>query len=221
MTWTNPQSEAIKSRNQNLLLAAAAGSGKTAVLVERIIQRLSESGQPLDITEILVVTFTKAAAGEMRERIGAALTKKLEEDDGALADEVRTHVEQQLALLPAASISTFHAFCQHVLRTYFYTIDLDPRFTVARTEELEILRQTVLEDLFLAWYEDKEKAAVITRLTDIFGNDRGDDRLMDLIVQIYDYSRSRLGRRNGCIRRRHSMICLKRRSLTLCLGESR
>lgn len=190
MTWTNPQSEAIKSRNQNLLLAAAAGSGKTAVLVERIIQRLSESGQPLDITEILVVTFTKAAAGEMRERIGAALTKKLEEDDGALADEVRTHVEQQLALLPAASISTFHAFCQHVLRTYFYTIDLDPRFTVAGTEELEILRQTVLEDLFLAWYEDKEKAAVITRLTDIFGNDRGDDRLMDLIVQIYDYSRS-------------------------------
>lgn len=221
MTWTNPQSEAIKSRNQNLLLAAAAGSGKTAVLVERIIQRLSESGQPLDITEILIVTFTKAAAGEMRERIGAALTKKLEEDDGALADEVRTHVEQQLALLPAASISTFHAFCQHVLRTYFYTIDLDPRFTVAGTEELEILRQTVLEDLFLAWYEDKERrpsspgSPTYSVMT---------EAMTDSWILLYRYMTTAavsLGRRNGCIRRRHSMICLKRRSLTLCLGESR
>lgn len=183
MAWTEFQEEAIQSRNQNLLLSAAAGSGKTAVLVERIIRRLLDKKEPLDITEILVVTFTKAAAGEMRDRIGAALT-------AALAERDDSHAERQLALLPSAKISTFHAFCQYVIRTYFYTIDLDPQFTVAGTEELELLKQSVMEDLFLSYYEDSEKAKKLALLADIFGSDRGDDGLMELVGRIYEYIRS-------------------------------
>lgn len=151
--------------------------------MERIIRRLLDKKEPLDITEILVVTFTKAAAGEMRDRIGAALT-------AALAERDDSHAERQLALLPSAKISTFHAFCQYVIRTYFYTIDLDPQFTVAGTEELELLKQSVMEDLFLSYYEDSEKAKKLALLADIFGSDRGDDGLMELVGRIYEYIRS-------------------------------
>ena len=108
MAWTEAQEKAITSRNQNLLLSAAAGSGKTAVLVERIIRRLIDVDNPTDITEIMVVTFTKAAAGEMRERIGAALLKAAE--DETLSAAVRESARRQAALLPSARISTFHAF---------------------------------------------------------------------------------------------------------------
>lgn len=103
MAWTNEQQAAIDSRGQTLLLSAAAGSGKTAVLVERIIRRLLDKEYPIDITELLVVTFTKAAAAEMRDRIGMALMK-------ALSETKDPRVERQLALLPSAQISTLHAF---------------------------------------------------------------------------------------------------------------
>lgn len=183
MAWTKEQQAAIDSRGQSLLLSAAAGSGKTAVLVERIIRRLLDPAQPLDITELLVVTFTKAAAAEMAQRVGAALTAALaERDDPAL--------ERQLALLPSAHISTLHSFCQDVIRQYFYTIDLDPAFTIAGTEELNLLRQSVLEDVFLQYYEDDEKAPFLYPLADMFGSERGDDALMQTVNRLYTYSRS-------------------------------
>ncbi|WP_301859924.1 helicase-exonuclease AddAB subunit AddA [uncultured Megasphaera sp.] len=183
MAWTPDQQAAIDSRGQTLLLSAAAGSGKTAVLVERIIRRLLDRTHPLDITELLVVTFTKAAAAEMRERIGTALTQVLAETGGADA-------ERQLALLPSAHISTLHSFCQDVIRRYFYTIDMDPSVTIAGEEELRLLRRSVLEDVFLSYYEAEDKAPVLYPLVDMFGSDHGDDVLMDTVSRVYDYSRS-------------------------------
>lgn len=183
MAWTNEQQAAIDSRGQTLLLSAAAGSGKTAVLVERIIRRLLDKEYPIDITELLVVTFTKAAAAEMRDRIGMALMK-------ALSETKDPRVERQLALLPSAQISTLHAFCQHVIRKYFYTIDLDPAFSIAGEEELNLLRRQVLEDVFLSYYEDDEKASILYPLADMFGSDRGDDILMDTVSRMYIYARS-------------------------------
>lgn len=183
MAWTNEQQAAIDSRGQTLLLSAAAGSGKTAVLVERIIRRLLDKEYPIDITELLVVTFTKAAAAEMRDRIGTALMK-------ALSETKDPRVERQLALLPSAQISTLHAFCQHVIRKYFYTIDLDPVFSIAGEEELNLLRRQVLEDVFLSYYEDDEKASILYPLADMFGSDRGDDILMDTVSRMYTYARS-------------------------------
>lgn len=183
MAWTKEQQAAIDSRGQSLLLSAAAGSGKTAVLVERIIQRLLDKRQPLDITELLVVTFTKAAAAEMAQRVGAALTAALAEHDDPA-------IERQLALLPSAHISTLHSFCQDVIRQYFYTIDLDPAFTIAGAEELNLLCQSVLEDVFLQYYEDDEKAALLYPLADMFGSERGDDALMQTVNRLYTYSRS-------------------------------
>lgn len=183
MAWTNEQQAAIDSRGQTLLLSAAAGSGKTAVLVERIIRRLLDKEYPVDITELLVVTFTKAAAAEMRDRIGTALMK-------ALSETKDPRVERQLALLPSAQISTLHAFCQHVIRKYFYTIDLDPAFSIAGEEELNLLRRQVLEDVFLSYYEDDEKASILYPLADMFGSDRGDDILMDTVSCMYTYARS-------------------------------
>ena len=183
MAWTNEQQAAIDSRGQTLLLSAAAGSGKTAVLVERIIRRLLDKEYPIDITELLVVTFTKAAAAEMRDRIGTALMK-------ALSETKDPRVERQLALLPSAQISTLHAFCQHVIRKYFYTIDLDPAFSIAGEEELNLLRRQVLEGIFLSYYEDDEKASILYPLADMFGSDRGDDILMDTVSRMYTYARS-------------------------------
>lgn len=183
MAWTKEQQAAIDSRDQTLLLSAAAGSGKTAVLVERIIRRLLDKDKPVDITELLVVTFTKAAAAEMRERVAAALTQ-------ALAEDHDPAVEKQLALLPSAHISTLHAFCQSVIRRYFYTIDVDPRFTVGGEEELNLLRHSVMEEVFLSYYEDGDKAEFLYPLADMFGTDRGDDALMNTVGRIYNYSRA-------------------------------
>ena len=183
MAWTKEQQAAIDSRGQTLLLSAAAGSGKTAVLVERIIRRLLDPAAPVDMTELLIVTFTKAAAAEMRERVASALAK-------VLAETGDPAVERQLALLPSAHISTLHSFCQDVIRRYFYTIDLDPAFTIAGEEELRLLRKDVLEDVFLSYYEDEEKAPLLYPLADMFGNDRGDDVLMETVSRMYDYSRS-------------------------------
>lgn len=150
MAWTDEQQEAIDSRKQTLLLSAAAGSGKTAVLVERIIRRLLDKTYPIDITELLVVTFTNAAAAEMRDRVGQALMK-------ALSETKDPRIERQLALLPSAHISTLHSFCQYVIRKYFYTIDLDPTFSIAGQEELNLLRRQVLSDVFLSYYEERKK----------------------------------------------------------------
>src|SRR5690625_179043 len=130
--WTKEQEDAIYQSGKNILVAAAAGSGKTAVLVERIIQKLVNKDNPVDIDTLLVVTFTNAAAQEMRNRIGAAIEDALENEPTS------AHLKKQLSLLQNASISTLHAFCMDLARRYSYQIDIDPSFRIADNIEADL-----------------------------------------------------------------------------------
>ncbi len=185
MIWTQKQLDAIKSRDKNLLVAAAAGSGKTAVLVERIIQ-LIISGD-FDVDKMLIVTFTNAAAQEMRTRIHKAIAEKLSAVDDS---ELIARLERQTILLSGASIMTFHAFCLSVLRRHFTKINLDPKFREADEHELKILQQDVIEDLFEKKYATHD--AAFLKFTDEFGgNVQGDADLHKLIIKLYDFAQSR------------------------------
>ncbi len=151
MAWTADQSKAIHTVDKNLLVSAAAGSGKTAVLVERIIQMILNG--TCDIDRMLVVTFTNAAAAEMRSRINATLSKKMSEDgDRTTLDRL----ERQSILLSGASIMTVHAFCQMLLRRHFSKIELDPKFRAADEHELNIFQQEIIENVFERHYTDPD-----------------------------------------------------------------
>ena len=139
--WTEEQQKVIDLRDRNILVSAAAGSGKTAVLVERIIQRLTSETDPVDVDRLLIVTFTEAAAAEMRERIGAAIEKKLTERPQD------AHLERQATLIHSAPITTIHSFCLSVIRDHFHVIGIDPGFRIAEEGELKLLKQDVLEEL--------------------------------------------------------------------------
>lgn len=181
MAWTEEQQAAIDSRGQNLLLSAAAGSGKTAVLVERIIGRLLDPDAPVEITDLLVMTFTRAAAQEMRTRIGSALA-------AAEARQPSLRIERQLALLGSAQISTVHSFCQQVLKQYFYRLDLDAGFRQGTETEISLWRQQALEDAMLAAYESDD--AAFYRLADGFRKRNEDRALRKAVLRLYEYSRS-------------------------------
>lgn len=179
--WTDEQWEAIVSRGQNLLVAAAAGSGKTSVLVERIIRRILDDHDPIGVDELLVVTFTNAAAAEMRHRIGDALRKALEDNPQS------HHVRKQLSLLPRATITTIHSFCLNLLRQYYYMVDLDPNFRIADPLEMELIRQDVLEEQLEKWYASD---AEFVLLADTMVEGQDDTGLANLLLRLYEFSRS-------------------------------
>ncbi|MCA1056418.1 helicase-exonuclease AddAB subunit AddA [Rossellomorea aquimaris] len=183
VTWTDDQWKAIWAKGQDILVAAAAGSGKTAVLVERIIQRILSEEDRLDVDELLVVTFTNASAAEMRHRIGQAIEKAIDEDPHS------THLRKQLSLLNRASISTLHSFCLEVIRKYYYLIDIDPGFRIADDTEGDLIRDEVLEELLEEEYGKKDHTDFF-RLVDTFSNDRSDGALQEMIRKLYDFSRS-------------------------------
>src|SRR5690625_3293178 len=177
MKWTKEQEKAIYTDGSDILVAAAAGSGKTAVLVERIIQKVLSKEDQVDIDSLLVVTFTNAAAQEMRTRIGLALEDALAEDPTSL------HLKKQLSLLQRASISTLHSFCLEILREYAYLIDLDPGFRIANDVENDQIKQDVIEDLFEEWYgfEDDEQSHFL-EVVDRSSSDRNDIAVEELIL---------------------------------------
>jgi len=142
VTWTEDQQKAILTRDCNILVAAAAGSGKTAVLVERIIKIVTNEERPTDIDKLLVVTFTNAAASEMRERIAAAISKELHKNPQSKL------LQRQLTLLNKSSITTIHSFCLEVIRSNYHVVDLDPNFRIADATEAVLLKQEALEELF-------------------------------------------------------------------------
>lgn len=182
-TWTDDQWKAIMEKNKDILVAAAAGSGKTAVLVERIIQKILSEQDPIDVDELLVVTFTNASAAEMRHRIGEALEKAINKDPGS------RHLRKQLSLLNKASISTLHSFCMEVIRKYYYLIDVDPGFRIADETEAQLIRDEVMDELFEEEYGKKDNDSFF-RLVDSFTSDRSDSALMDIVRDIYDFARS-------------------------------
>lgn len=172
MKWTKEQERAITLRNKNILVAAAAGSGKTAVLVERIKRLILEEGCSID--KMLIVTFTNAAASEMKEKIETAIRKEISENPKAASE-----LKRQLDLMPLANISTFHAFALEVIRRYFYIIDIDPNFKICDNVQQELLKEQALDELMKQYYEkaSSEFFAFLNR----YSGDRNDNRLRETV----------------------------------------
>lgn len=181
--WTDEQYEAIVSDGSNILVAAAAGSGKTAVLVERIIRKVASN---TDVDRLLVATFTHAAAAEMKDRLKIALEKKLEEEPDS------DHLRKQLALMGKSSITTLHSFCMEVIRKYYSLIDLDPGFRIANETEIELIRADVMNELFEQRYSGVDGAGGgdFLKLVNSYGGEKGDDPLFQLVERLYLFSRS-------------------------------
>ncbi len=182
--WTKPQQDAIDAKEQDILVAAAAGSGKTAVLVERIIKRITDENKPVDLDRLLVVTFTNAAALEMRQRVTAALNERLE------LEPENENLRQQLALLPKASITTIHSFCHRIIRSNFNILGLDPGFRLAETTENELLRLSALEEVIEEMYEDPVYSEDFLKLTEAYLNIKNSESFYILINSIFDFSMS-------------------------------
>ncbi len=181
-TWTNEQREAIYTRGSNLLVAAAAGAGKTAVLVERIIQMIIDEKNPVDIDRLLVVTFTNAASAEMRERVGEAIARELSKHPES------SILQRQLVLLNKSRITTIHSFCLDVIKNYFHLIDLDPKFRIADETEVVLLKSETIEDLFEKKYENKDKDFL--GLIECYCSNRDDSALIEIVLSLYNFAKS-------------------------------
>ena len=178
--WTKEQSLAITENGSNILVAAAAGSGKTTVLVERIIRKIIDEN--IDIDKILVVTFTNAAASEMRERILNALYKEIDNDP------LNTRLRKQIVLLSKASICTIDSFCLDVIRNNFFEIGIQGNFRIADNTELELLKQESLEDTFEELYISNDDR--FYKLVNLYAGYKDDEDLKTIILKIYDYIQS-------------------------------
>lgn len=178
LKWTEEQENAIKTRNCNLLVSAGAGSGKTAVLVERIINIILH--EKIDITKILVVTFTNAAATEMKERLINKMYSMLDEEPDNL------WLQQQIVNVNKANISTIHSFCLSVIKEYYYEIEIDPNFKVANDIDKELMKYDVLEEIFDKYYEQEEIDKDLSDLLEMY-NEQGENNLKEIIINIYNY----------------------------------
>lgn len=180
--WTAEQLQAITERNCSLLVAAAAGAGKTAVLVERIIRKILDKENPLDIDRMLIVTFTNAAATEMRERISDAISKELDRNPGS------ENLRRQLSLLGKASITTIHSFCRDVIKNHIEQLGLDPDFRVADDTESTLMRLEAMTELFEDQYEQEN--ADFTELLECYGGNRNDQPIQDMVMSLYGFIQS-------------------------------
>lgn len=191
-SWTKMQQAAIDQRNADILVSAAAGSGKTAVLTERVMQRLVGNGQeaPIEIERFLIVTFTSAAAQEMKERIIEKISSYMETLSPALADyEAKMdYLERQMALVPQASISTIHAFCLKTIKAYFNRLDIDPNIKVGNDGELAMLRSELLEELIESYLEAEDKDFL--ELAEVYGSVKDLEGLKALILDVATFAKS-------------------------------
>nr|MBQ8252570.1 helicase-exonuclease AddAB subunit AddA [Lachnospiraceae bacterium] len=182
MKFTPKQQEVITTRNKNILVSAAAGSGKTSVLVERILSLVTDEKTPIDIDRFLIVTFTNAAAAEMRERIHKAILARLEENP---AD---TNLQKQSALIHNAQITTIDSFCLFLLRNHFHEIGLDPAFRVGDQGEIKLIEKDVLEQTLEDFY--KEGASDFLYFADAYCPDGKDGKIEKLVEDLYRFSMS-------------------------------
>lgn len=180
--WTREQRQVIELENRNLLVSAAAGSGKTAVLVERIIRKITDPQHPFDIDRLLIVTFTNAAAAEMRERIGLAIEQALERQPE------NSHLQKQQTLLHNAQITTIHSFCLYVIRNYFHRIELDPEFRVAEEGELKLLKSDALDQTLEGYY--KEAKPEFLALSETIATGKTDLPLKETILKLFEFAMS-------------------------------
>ena len=180
--WTEEQEKVITLRDRNILVSAAAGSGKTAVLVQRILSKLMDPVKPVDIDRLLIMTFTRAAAGEMRERIQEALEREL------ALDPDNEQLQRQMTLIHTAQITTIDGFCSYIIRNYFHLIGLDPGYRTADEGELKLMREDVLSQLFEDYYAEGTKG--FTSFVECYAAGKNDDGLKDMILKLYDASMS-------------------------------
>lgn len=180
--WTTRQRQVIDLRGRNLLVSAAAGSGKTAVLVERIIKKVLDSEHPVDIDRLLVVTFTKAAAAEMRERVAHAIEARIAGDPG------NAYLHRQHTLVHHAQITTIDSFCLYVVKNYFQCIGLSPGFRVGDPGELALLSQEVMEEVMERWYDGADPDFIA--FADDYATAKNDSAIMMMVQRLYDYSES-------------------------------
>ncbi|MBQ2003496.1 MAG: UvrD-helicase domain-containing protein, partial [Peptococcaceae bacterium] len=181
--WTTEQQQVIDQRGSSMLVAAGAGSGKTAVLVERIIQMIGNEANPVNIDSLLVVTFTNAAASEMKERIGQALQQQLQENP------LSEHLYQQSLLLQKAQITTLHSFCLDMVRQNFFRLGIDPNLKIADETENQLLLAEALDEVLEAHYSDDALAEEFIQLVDRYGG-REDEQLRDVILRLYHMAQS-------------------------------
>lgn len=182
--WTNEQLDAITEKGCNLLVAAAAGAGKTAVLVERIIRKITCDENPVDIDKLLIVTFTNAAATEMRERIAEAISRALDKNPDSQL------LQRQLALLNKANITTIHSFCLDVIRNNFHYIGLNPGFKISDETEALLLKIEALDDVFEEIYSEEPLKKEFFDLLECYGGNRDDQALKDLVLTLYNFIQS-------------------------------
>ena len=182
ISWTREQRQVISLGGRNILVSAAAGSGKTAVLVERIITMLTRTERPVDVDRLLIVTFTEAAATEMKERIRRAVEDRVEKEPE------NEQLRKQATLIHSAQITTIHSFCLSVIREHFHTIDLDPSFRIGEDGELKLLRQDVLREMMEQYYA--EGNADFLNLVEAYGGGRDDRKLEELVLKLYEFCRS-------------------------------
>ena len=197
--WTTEQKQCIEADGGPLLVSAAAGSGKTAVLVQRILHKITREENPVSIDRLLVVTFTKAAAAEMKQRIAAELSRRMGEHPGD------RRLRRQQGLLPRAAISTVDSFCAKLVREHFHLLDISPQFRVAEDAETRLLRDEAVGEIIEEAYAQAEPG--VLELADMLGNGKNDRRSHggdDIAVRIPDAG---LGQQRGCAGEQRGKQC--------------
>ncbi len=178
MNWTEEQRQVIDLRNCNILVSAAAGSGKTTVLIERIMSRITDPENPVNVDEFLIVTFTRAAASQMKERLQQAIEEAL------AADPDNEHLQRQIMLIPMAQISTIHSFCGYVIQNYFHRTGVDPSYRVGSDSELGLVKSGVMQELLEEKYEEASEEfmniAAMSRFV------KSDAQMEDLVLMLYE-----------------------------------
>lgn len=180
--WTNEQLKVINTRNRNILVSAAAGSGKTAVLVERIIAMVTDKEKPIDVDKLLVVTFTNAAASEMRERLMKALSKAL------MQDRNNEHLQKQMTYIQNAKITTIDAFCLGVLKDNFGEADIDPGFRIGNNDELELLKKDTVSEVINSYFEAGDEQFL--EFMEDYVDKSGRSAIEEIILDLYEKSMS-------------------------------
>ncbi len=180
--WTDSQKDAINASGGTILVSAAAGSGKTAVLVQRVIEKITNTINPIDVDRLLIVTFTNAAASEMKERISQRLSELLEENPN------NVRLQRQKILLNNANISTIHSFCNNIIRENFYKLSISPDFRIADSNEMSILREEAIQNVMGKFYDEGKRA--FFSLVEAFSSDKNDLTLEKAVETLYDFLRS-------------------------------
>ena len=179
--WTTDQQHAIECRKGSVLVSAAAGSGKTTVLVERVIRRLTDEDNPCSVEDLLIVTFTRAATAQMREKIGAAILKRLSEDP------TDRHLRRQYMLLPFAKICTIDSFCNDLVRENFHALGISPDYSLLDNETAVIMKNDVCEAMLERAYEEDSDGS-FSGLSDMMSSGSSDEDFAKLIIKMYDIS---------------------------------